>query len=187
MAEHVCPVWVGYLLACPLRKLTHNPWKILGPYVKKDMKVLDVGCAMGFFSLPLARLVGPKGKVICVDSQEKMVKSLESRARKAGLSDRIEACLCGRDSLGLDYLHEEIDFVLAFAVVHEVPDVSSFFSEIHEALKPMARVLVVEPKGRVSEKNFETLVSIAEGNGFEAVETPRVGRGFAVVLSKNTR
>ncbi|MBU1207873.1 MAG: hypothetical protein KKH04_13245 [Proteobacteria bacterium] len=54
MAEHVCPVWVGYLLASPLRKLFQNPKKILEPYVQKDMKVLDVGPGMGFFTLPLS-------------------------------------------------------------------------------------------------------------------------------------
>ena len=43
MAKHVCPVWVGYLLASPLRKLFHNPKKILGPYVEEGMKVLDIG------------------------------------------------------------------------------------------------------------------------------------------------
>ena len=58
MAEKVCPVWVGYLLASPLRKLFENPRKILSQYVKEGMKVLDIGCAMGFFSLPLAQMVG---------------------------------------------------------------------------------------------------------------------------------
>ena len=49
MAEHVCPVWVGYLLASPVRKLFDNPEKVLAPYVKEGMTVLDVGSAMGFF------------------------------------------------------------------------------------------------------------------------------------------
>jgi len=61
MAEKVYPVWVGYLLASPIRKLFQNLHKILGHYIEKGMKVLDVGCAMGFFSLPLAGMVGPMG------------------------------------------------------------------------------------------------------------------------------
>ena len=65
--EHVCPVWVGYLLASPVRKLIQNPKKLLSPYVEEGMTVLDAGCAMGFFSLPMARMVGPNGKVICGD------------------------------------------------------------------------------------------------------------------------
>jgi 2-polyprenyl-3-methyl-5-hydroxy-6-metoxy-1,4-benzoquinol methylase len=54
MAEHVCPYWAGYFLANRLRKLLQNPYKILAPYVRPNMTVLDVGSAMGFFSLPLA-------------------------------------------------------------------------------------------------------------------------------------
>jgi len=51
MAKRVCPVWVGYLLASPIRKLFQNPQRILSPYVENGMKVLDVGCAMGFFKI----------------------------------------------------------------------------------------------------------------------------------------
>ncbi|QTA78393.1 SAM-dependent methyltransferase [Desulfonema limicola] len=90
MSKRVCPIWIGYLLLNPIRKLYQNPEKILSPYVSEGMTVLDMGCAMGYFSIPLARLVGTDGKVICADIQEKMLKSLEKRAAKAGLSDRIE-------------------------------------------------------------------------------------------------
>ena len=76
MSDRVCPVWVGYLLVSPLRRLFHNPEKILGPYVREGMKVLDVGCAMGFFWLPLAGMIGQTGKVVCIDMQERMITSL---------------------------------------------------------------------------------------------------------------
>ena len=184
MAEKVCPVWVGYLLASPVRKLLQNPKKILGSYVKEGMKVLDIGSAMGFFSLPLAEMVGCNGRVICVDIQEKMIKSLEKRAQKAGLSKRIETRQCSTDSLGLEDLTEEIDFALASAVVHEVPDPCSFLSEIHEILKPTGKFLVAEPKGRVSQRDFEITVSVAEENGFEVIERPQIGRSRAVLLGK---
>ena len=185
MAEHhICPVWVGYLLASPVRKLFQNPRKILGPYVREGMTVADIGCAMGFFSLPLAEMVGPKGRVICVDVQEKMIRSLEKRAQKAGLSGRIDTLICHEDSLGLDNIEEKIDFALACAVVHEVPDVAGFFTEIHKAMKPAGRLLVVEPNGRVSEKDFETTVSIAEQNGFTVTDTPQIKRRRAVLLER---
>jgi ubiquinone/menaquinone biosynthesis C-methylase UbiE len=184
MAEHVCPVWLGYFLASPFRRLFQNPRKILEPYVQKDMKVLDVGPGMGFFSLPLAQLVGPKGKVIGVDLQEKMLQSLERRARKAGLGDRIETRLCHQGSLNLNGLEGVVDFGLAFAVVHEVPDKERLFSEISRTLKATGRLLVVEPKMHVSRAVFGATVSIAEQNGFQAVATPQVSLSLAVLLSK---
>jgi len=184
MAERVCPVWVGYLLASPLRKLLQNPNKILGPFIEEGMKVLDIGCAMGFFSLPLAQMVGSKGKVISIDVQEKMVKSLEKRAYKAGLKNRIETRICPRNSLGLHDLAEDIDFALAFAIVHEVSNPSSFFSEIFGTIKRNGRLLVAEPKGHVSEKDFEITVSVAEQSGFRRIEKPDVARSRALLLEK---
>jgi len=184
MAEHVCPIWVGYLLASPLRKLFQNPKKILGPYVHKGMKVLDIGCAMGFFSLPLAEMVGSGGKVFCIDVQEKMIVSLKKRARKAGLSDNIEAHVCSSDSLGLKDRVEQIDFAAAIAVVHEVPDTERFFSEVYDAIKPGGRMLVAEPKGHVSQADFDVTVSTAEQAGFALTDRPGISRSRAVLLGK---
>ena len=181
----VCPVWVGYLLLSPFRKLSQNPNKILAPCVEEGMKVLDIGCAMGFFSLPMARMIGSKGKVICVDVQEKMIKKLQKRARKAGLLNRIETRICQHESFNLDNLKEEIDFALAFAVVHEVPDAATLFSAINETLKSGGKLLVAEPDGHVSEQDFETTISVAEQNGFKVIDRPRVGRSRAVLLWKN--
>lgn len=53
MAKRVCPFWVGYLLISPLRALMQNSKKILSQYITSGMKVLDVGCGMEFFSLPI--------------------------------------------------------------------------------------------------------------------------------------
>jgi len=184
MAERVCPVWIGYLLASPLRKLLCDPRKILGPYVKTGMTALDVGSAMGFFSLPMAELVGPDGRVICVDLQEKMIKSLERRASKAGLAERVQTRVCSQNSLGLDDLRGRVDFALAFAMVHEVPDAATLFSEIHGALKPGGAALVAEPKGHVTAARFEASVSAGVQSGFEIVEKPIIRLSHAVLLSR---
>ena len=99
MAHHVCPWWLGYWLVSPLRRLWQDPEKILEPYVKTGMTVLEPGCGMGFFTLDLARLVGPKGKVVAVDLQEKMLAGLKRRARKAGLDGSIESRLVKADGM----------------------------------------------------------------------------------------
>lgn len=184
MARKVCPVWIGYLLVSPLRKLWQHPRKILGHYIREQMVVLDIGCAMGFFSLPLSAMVGPKGKVICVDVQEGMINVLRKRAVKAGLLDRMEIRLCDQNSLGLSGFKGKIDFALASAVVHEVPDPSRFFVELYELLKPGGTCLVMEPKGHVSEKDFILTVSVAEMSGFKLVENPRVVRSRTALCAK---
>jgi len=148
MAERTCPVWVGYLLASPVRKLFENPKKILGEYIKEGMTVLDLGCAMGFFSIPAARMVGPNGKIICVDVQEKMI------------------------------------FAFAIAVVHEVPNVDSFFSDTYKALKSNTKFFIAEPKGHVTKEDFKKTISTAEQNGFKIINRPKAGNKLKVLLEK---
>ena len=184
MAKHVCPVWIGYLLASPIRKLFQNPDKILGPYIIENMTVLDVGCAMGFFSLPAAKMVGQNGKVICIDLQKEMIKALEKRASKAGLTNRLETRTCNENSLGLNDMTEKIDLAFAIAVVHEVPDASAFFSEIYKTLKPGHKFLVAEPKGHVSVENFEKTIFFAKENGFIVIDGPKIRFGSRIVVLK---
>lgn len=184
MANHVCPWWAGYLLINPLRQIIQNPEKIVSSYVAPKMKVMDVGCAMGFFSLPLARLVGEQGKVYCIDLQERMIETLVKRARKAGLDNRIETRICSYDSLGIEDIWEEIDFALAFAVVHEVDNKGHLLTQIWHAMKPGGKLLISEPKGHVSERDFEAAVSLAQKTGFNLLERPAFVRSNSVVLSK---
>jgi ubiquinone/menaquinone biosynthesis C-methylase UbiE len=184
MAERVCPVWIGYLLLSPLRKLMQNPYKILSGHVISGMKVMDIGSAMGYFSLPLADLVGTNGKVFCIDMQEKMLDVLMKRATKANLENRIVPRVCNQNSLMIDDLKEKIDFALTFAMVHEVPDTPLLFTEIFNALKPKGHLLVSEPAGHVSQEAFENTISIAKQKGFTLIERPIIRRSLSALFQK---
>jgi ubiquinone/menaquinone biosynthesis C-methylase UbiE len=148
------------------------------------MVVLDVGCGMGFFSLPLARLVGKTGKVVCVDLQDRMIGGLVRRARKAGLFERIDARICDQNSLKVDDLAGKIDFAIVFALVHEVPDKKRLCSEVYAAMKRSAQLLLAEPRGHVRKLDFERAVSIAESVGFEVLREVDIRRSRAALLRK---
>ena len=187
MAHRVCPHWVGYLLINPLRKLFENPNKILEPFVQEGMIVLEPGCGMGYFTLPLARMVGSKGRIVAVDIQSKMLSSLRRRARRAGLLDRIELRHIKDDGLGVKDFSGMVDFAVALHVVHEVPDQASFFTEVRQALKQGSKLLVVEPKGHISQDQFAESVVTAEKVGFvpEALSI-KVGDRAALLVKKTS-
>ncbi|HET6421821.1 MAG TPA: class I SAM-dependent methyltransferase [Geobacteraceae bacterium] len=185
MAHRVCPYWLGFLLVNPFRRLMHDPEKIMCPFVEKGMTVLDIGPGMGFFTLPLAEMVGPGGRVFAVDVQEKMLQSLKSRAGKARLADRIITRVCKPDSLDPGEFEGTVDFALVFAVVHETSDERAFFLDISRSLKPGARCLVAEPKGHVSIREFEQTLSAAGQAGLHLEGRQKINRCHAALLSKN--
>jgi len=185
MAEHVCPVWAGYLMASPVRRwITGKPESLLEPYVKEGMTVLEPGPGMGFFTLPLARMVGSTGRVIAVDIQPRMLDKLEQRAHEAGLLDRIELREAEPDHFTVAKWENTIDFALAFAVVHETPSPDAFFREVAVTLKPKGVVFFAEPSGQVGQAAFELEIDAARQAGFVLVSRPRVRGSRAAVLRK---
>jgi len=113
-----------------------------------------------------------------------MLASLMKRATKAGLENRIDSRMCSKESLNLDEVENRIDFALAFAIVHEIPDVTSFFQQIYSALRPNGILLFSEPKGHVSENKFLKTLKIAEDVGFTPSETPDIWRSRSRLLEK---
>jgi SAM-dependent methyltransferase len=182
--HRVCPWWLGYLLASPLRRIFNPPAKVLAGHGRPGMTVLEPGPGMGFFTLELARLVGGSGRVIAVDIQPRMLDGLRRRAAKAGVLDRVDARLAAPDSLGLADLEGVVDFTLASAVVHELPAAAPFFREVGRASKPGARLLLVEPAGHVRASLFDAELKAAGEAGFTLVESPSVRRSRAALLEK---
>jgi SAM-dependent methyltransferase len=183
MSHRVCPWWWGYTLINPLRRLRYDPRRLLMPYVRGGMTVVEPGPGMGYFTLELARLVGPTGRVIAVDVQPRMLARLARRAAKADLLGRLDVRLAKPDSLGIGDV-TGADFCLAFAVVHEVPDAGFFFAEVGHALKPCARVLFAEPKGHVKSSVFEGELQAAERAGFALLDRPPIKTARTALLTK---
>jgi 2-polyprenyl-3-methyl-5-hydroxy-6-metoxy-1,4-benzoquinol methylase len=177
--------WADYIVAKPLRRILQNPARVVGAYVRPGMTVLDVGCGRGFFSLGMARMVGLKGRVVCVDPRVEAIKSLEARAAKAGLSERIHARVCSERRLEIDDLTGEADFALAFYVVHHAADVPGLMVQVHEALKPGGMFLIVEPRHHASVGECEAIKDRAQESGFRFGGNPRLVRDWAALFVKS--
>jgi ubiquinone/menaquinone biosynthesis C-methylase UbiE len=176
---YVCPVQYAGLLTGALRRLMNHPKRILAPVVAEGETVVDLGCGPGFFTLPLAELVGPEGRVIAVDVQEGMLALMRTRAEAAGLSPRIESLLVTPDG---PVTAGPADLALAFWVLHETPDQRKFLQNVHDLLKPRGRLLLVEPIGHVSKPSFASALATAQDIGFVVAQRPRVGFSRAALL-----
>jgi ubiquinone/menaquinone biosynthesis C-methylase UbiE len=180
--SYVCPWWLAPIaIDLPIRRWIHDPQKIVGPYVKPDMTVIDVGCGVGWFSIPMTRMVGDRGKVVAVDLQPQMLDMLRRRAEKAEVTSRIEFCKCEANRLGIDC---QADFALIFAMLHEVPDPDRLLGEVFHCLKPGGKLLLAEPPIHVTAKKFAGELAAAERVGFQVVDRPQVRWSHAVLLGK---
>jgi ubiquinone/menaquinone biosynthesis C-methylase UbiE len=184
MQHRVCPWWLGYCLASPLRRFWQDPAQILQPYVHSGMTVVEPGPGMGFFTLELARLVGPSGRVVAVDLQPKMLEGLKRRLVKAGLADRVDCRLATPDSLGIADLADNADLVVAFAVVHEMPSTAAFFLEAAQCLKRHGTLLFAEPGGHVTAAKFEEELRYAAAAGLRLTARPAIGSSRTALLER---
>jgi ubiquinone/menaquinone biosynthesis C-methylase UbiE len=178
----VCNWWIAYTFDNPLRRLIHKPQKILGNYVHAGMTVMDLGCGMGHFSVGMAGLVGSTGRVIAVDLQQKMLDVMERRAQRTGLADRISPHHCRADDIGVK---EPVDFILAFWMVHEVPDQSKFFKQLKALLTAEGKILIAEPKMHVSAEDLNRTVDIAQSRGLHCIAKPKISFSHTALLGHN--
>lgn len=181
-AHHTCPWLLQYVLAMPLRRLVESPEKTVGACVAPGMTVLEPGPGFGFFTLPMARMVGPGGKVVSVDIEPRAIEKLKSRAKKKGLGDRIDARPCGPRELGLEEYREKIDVAILMNVLHEMADIPGFLAQVTGLLKPGGRMLLAEPKGHVSPRNFEAELELCRKAGFRVLDPPSCARGRPAAL-----
>jgi ubiquinone/menaquinone biosynthesis C-methylase UbiE len=177
--SRVCPVSLAGSLDNRIRRYLQNPRKILGPYIEEGMTVLDIGCGPGFFSMELAQMVGKSGRVIAADLQEGMLHKIRDKVQGTELEERIKFHKCETNRLGLS---ENVDFVLAFYMVHEVPDKQGFLNEIKSILKPNGRVLIIEPPFHTSKKVFDEIVRKALTAGLKVINRPKIFPNKVVFL-----
>ena len=184
LGPHTCPWWFGYTFDNPLRGLVHDPTAIFGDLVRPGDTVVDVGCGLGFFTLALAKLVGPGGRVIAVDVQREMLERARRRAERQGLVDRIEFCQCAPDRLGIEGV---ADFVLAFWMVHEVSQPEAFLAEVRSLLRPSGHLLIAEPRGHVPESFFARTIERVREAGFEVSPGPAVRLSRSALCAPSAR
>jgi len=181
--NRICPVEISGSLDTRLRRWIQNPQKILGPYIKSGMTVLDLGCGPGFFTVDMAEMVGGSGRVIASDLQEGMLQKLGNKIRGTAIEERIILHKCAKDKIDL---FEPVDFILLFYMVHEVSDQEAFFNELVTILKPNGQVLMVEPPFHVSEKAFKNTIEIANNAGFSIADRPKSLFNKAVLFEKDS-
>lgn len=130
------------LLEAPDRDEWQEPDRIMDALgIAEASVVADVGAGSGWFTVRLARRVGPNGIVYAQDVQPQMLAAISRRVRREGLANV-------RVVLGEDVDPKlpagQLDAVLMVDVIREVGDRAALFRNLARALKPQGRIGVVD-------------------------------------------
>ncbi|MCH5373271.1 MAG: class I SAM-dependent methyltransferase [Planctomycetes bacterium] len=109
--------------------------------LKPGMTVCDMGCGNGFYSVQMAKMVGPQGRVLAVDVQPQMLEMLEDRAAEASV-ENIQPIL---GQLYDPKLPEgEVDLILLVDVYHEFSHPEQMLAAMRRSLAPGGQVVLLE-------------------------------------------
>jgi len=109
--------------------------------LRPGQAVCDLGCGNGFYTLELARRVGPRGKVYAVDIQPEMLELLRKRMAAARLSNVVPVLGTETDP---KLPAASFDLVLLVDVYHEFSHPEAMLAAIRRALRPGGQVALAE-------------------------------------------
>ena len=142
--------------------------------LKTGITVCDMGCGNGFYSLPIAKLVGADGQVLAVDIQAEMLTMLRERMESQGVNNISPILGSAWDPHLPDGI---VDLVLMVDVYHEFSHPEEMLTAIRRSLAPGGVIVLVEyrmedpdvPIKRLHKMSKKQVEREMTANGFELV------------------
>lgn len=124
-----------------LRKWLMNPVKTLKVAdIQPGQSILEVGCGTGFFTIPLAIMVGDSGSIVAMDASSGFLKEVTRKVKEANLKN---VRIMQKDALNTGLETASIDKVLLFGVIpFPLLPLDKLLPEMHRVLKPGATLSV---------------------------------------------
>jgi ubiquinone/menaquinone biosynthesis C-methylase UbiE len=174
-----CPSWLGWLVELdnPLFRNNRAAAIVAGLGLRPGMAVLDAGCGPGRLAIPMAREVGPAGRVTALDLQAEMLRKAAEKAKSAGLSN---IAFKQVDIAGGVSGEAPFDRATLVTVLGEVPDKRAALEAIFAALKPGGILAIAEV---IADPHFQpraSVIRLAESAGFR--ERGRSGGSLSYTL-----
>jgi ubiquinone/menaquinone biosynthesis C-methylase UbiE len=139
--------------------------------------VVDYGCGPGRYTLPVAKLVGIKGKVFAVDIHPLAIKTIKEKAAQESLTN-IEAILV--DSYDTGIRDSSVDLVLLIDTLPLVKDYNPLFQEMHRILKQNGHIYIEHGRIKISRTReiveSTGLFHVIECKGHQVLAVPKAKR-----------
>lgn len=155
--------------------------------LKENDILADIGCGIGYFSIPAAQLIGSKGMVYALDVKNEMIEEVEKRAKKNDL-DNIRTVVTDEYDLKLE--DKSVSYAFICTVLHEIEDRIKFLNETKRILNSSGKVAVVEwikdesdwgppVSHRVANSDIEDELKKC---GFKEISYVKISRYFYIVM-----
>jgi precorrin-6B methylase 2 len=124
------------------RAAFQKPEEVMGSLaLKLGEKVADIGAGSGYFTVPIAKAVGPKGAVWAVDIEQRMLDHIEVKLRPEGL-ENVRLILARKDDPLLP--KGKVDTVLMVDTLHYIERRSEYAKKLVESLAPNGRIVIID-------------------------------------------
>lgn len=143
----------------------------------------DIGCGIGYFTIPAAEIVGKDGQVFAMDISPEMLSEVEIKVKDNNISN-VKTILTGENDFKLEA--DKITIAFISTVLHEIEDKEKFLIGIKKLLLSKGRIAIVEWEkvrgefGPPSEERLDKtdLEKILRKLGFSNISTISIGENF---------
>jgi predicted methyltransferase len=147
--------------------------------IKRGTQVADIGAGSGWFTVRSARRVGHDGLVYAVEINPEFVRHIERRAKREKL-ENIRTILGKPDDPMLP--RASIDATLLLKTYHEIAQPIAFLRRLRAALRPGARIGIIDRRGKGDDHgvNADVVIKEAAQAGFKLVAQHDFVKGDSV-------
>jgi ubiquinone/menaquinone biosynthesis C-methylase UbiE len=174
-----CPYGLRWMLDnLPRRRVVHPLRSTVDSFrVDRARTVLELGPGPGYFSVEVARRLGPGGRLLCVDIQPKMITALRRRLQREAVANALP--LVG-NALALPLADRSVDGAFLVTVLGEVPDRLKALAELRRVLKPGGILSITETLPDPDYQFPDVVRDLCRASGFRLLEHHRRFFGFTM-------
>lgn len=157
--------------------------------LNKNQIFIDIGCGIGYFSIPASKIVGHEGKVFALDTSKEMIDELRIRILKNKITN-IDTIISDPYQFHLDSNIGTFSFMAN--VLHEVEDKISFLKETNRILKKDGTLCIIEWQKKLTERgppleeriNESEIEELMDKTNFKMTNSHSLGENFIYYISK---
>jgi ubiquinone/menaquinone biosynthesis C-methylase UbiE len=178
--QAVFPAKDANALLNPLRRLVMPVRRTLERFdLAEGQTVLELGPGPGYYSIEASRIIGPGGRLVCLDIQRGMIEQLSARLAEAGVAN---TDLLVGDAINLPLRSGSVDRAFLVTVLGEIPDAAAALAELRRVLRPGGLLGFEESLGDPDYVLVGKLRGLCAAAGFMPVAHHRNVLGYTAVF-----